>query len=556
MKTLTRVSLAVGLLLSGSALAQTTLIHNLKGYTLEQGKLTQFSAIAFSGDKIEKIYQQPPSERQTQSTNVKVIDAKGQTMLPGLIDAHGHVLGWGLNLIRVDLKGSESEQMAVERVQAFRKQNRDLNWVLGRGWNQVLWPEKSFPTAKTLDKAFPDTPVWLRRVDGHAGWANSAAMKLAGINGDTQAPSGGEIVRDDKGQPSGVFIDNAMALIEQQIPALTQAEQARVLRAAMTDLARLGLTSVHDAGVGHDTLAAYRQLADDKQMPIRIYAMVAADDSQFDQTLAKGLYRHPGSMLDISSVKISADGALGSRGAALLQDYSDLHGHKGLLLYKEDELKALMLKSMQAGFQVNTHAIGDRANKLVLDDYQSLIAKTHTKALRHRVEHAQILQLSDIPRFAELGVIASMQATHATSDMNMAEDRVGPQRIKGAYAWRKLLDSGAVIAAGSDFPIESANPFFGLHASVTRQDHANKPEQGWYPGEKMSLTEALNSFTHDAAYAAHQETQIGELLPGMKADFILLEDDPFTMDPQQLWQTQVNQTWVNGHKVFDIKDAQ
>ena len=555
MNTLTKTSLALGLLFSASALAQTTLIHNLKGYTLEQGKLTQFSAIAFSDDKIEKIYQQPPSELQTQSPNIRVIDAKGQTMLPGLIDAHGHVLGWGLNLIRVDLKGSQSERAAVARVEAFRKQNPDLNWILGRGWNQVLWPAKSFPTANALDKAFPDTPVWLRRVDGHAGWANSAAMRLAGIDANTQAPDGGEIIRNGKGQPSGVFIDNAMALIEQQIPPLTQAEQMRVLRSAMADLARLGLTSVHDAGVGHDTLAAYRQLADEQQMPIRIYAMVAADDSQFEQTLAKGPYHHPGSMLDISSVKISADGALGSRGAALLQDYSDLHGHKGLLLYKEDELKALMHSAMQAGFQVNTHAIGDRANKLVLDHYQREIAKTQTKALRHRVEHAQLLQLSDIPRFAELGVIASMQATHATSDMNMAEDRIGPQRIKGAYAWRKLLDSGAVIAAGSDFPIESANPFFGLHASVTRQDHANRPELGWYPGEKMSLTEALNSFTHDAAYAAHQETMIGELRPGMKADFILLQNDPFTMAPERLWQAQVNQTWVNGKKVFDIESG-
>lgn len=541
------------LALSCSAHAQTTLIKNVNGYSINNGQLSTFDAIEIKDDKITRLYnkQQPRI-----NTDMRVIDADGKTMLPGLIDAHGHVLGWGLNLMRTNLRGSLSEAEAVKRTREFRQQNPELTWVQGRGWNQVLWPSQSFPTAAALDKHFPDTPVWLRRVDGHAGWANSAAMKLAGITKDSKAPAGGEIIRNEDGEPSGVFIDNAMSLISQAIPALSIAEQETVLKAAMTDLARLGLTSVHDAGVGSNTITAYKNLANRDDMPIRVYGMVAAGDSQFNKLMAKGPYQHQSQKLDFSSVKISADGALGSRGAALIEDYSDLHGHKGLLLHSDKQLKNYMLTAMQAGFQVNTHAIGDHANKLVLDSYETLIKQTNTKALRHRVEHAQILRLEDIPRFAKLGVIASMQATHATSDKNMAEDRVGPDRIKGAYAWQKLLQANAVIAAGSDFPVESANPFYGLHASVTRQDHDNQPNKGWYADESMSISQALTSFTTAAAFSAHQEHQIGSLVKGMKADFIFIDRDIVKDDPSEIWQAEVLQTWVDGEVIFDIENNQ
>ncbi len=530
------------------AQAESTLITNIQGYSVNDGKLTTFSAIEFDKDKVVALYQEKPTAK-TQAHS-KVIDGKGQTLLPGLIDAHGHVLGYGLSLLRTQLRGSQSEADAVSRVVDFRKQNPDLTWIQGRGWNQVLWPTKTFPTAKSLDKYFPDTPVWLRRIDGHAGWANSAAMKLAGIDKNTQAPDGGEIIRDANGEPTGVLIDNAMDLISQKIPPLTKAEQKSVLLTSMQALAKEGLTSVHDAGVASDTLAVYKALAQEGKMPIRVYAMVAAGTKGFEQILAKGPYHDSSGKLDIASVKISSDGALGSRGAALIHDYSDKKGHKGLLLYSNQELARLIEQVMSAGFQVNTHAIGDNANKLVLDNYQKFIAKTGTQSLRHRIEHAQVLQLEDIPRFAELNVIASMQATHATSDKNMAEDRLGSERIKGAYAWRKLLDSGAIIAAGSDFPIESANPFFGLHASVTRQDHQNLPEQGWYADQAMTMTEALKSFTTDAAYSAAQEQQIGQLKPGMKADFILIDKNIFNVAPSSVWQTKVNQTWIDGQRVY------
>ncbi|MDO6613830.1 amidohydrolase [Shewanella sp. 1_MG-2023] len=536
-------------LVSFPALSQSQLISNIHGYTVQDGNLIEFRALQFDGDTIEKIYTEQDNLPYKTEANINHIDGKGRTLLPGLIDAHGHVLSYGLSLMRAQLRDSESEYDAVNIVDEFRQQQSSLHWVQGRGWNQVLWPSKQFPTAASLDKIFPDTPVWLVRIDGHAGWANSAAMAVAGVDINSISPAGGEILRHKNGQPTGVFVDNAMSLITNNIPKLSIEEQQAVLETALTSLAELGLTSVHDAGIQSDTIAAYQALDLRSKMPIRVYGMIDAEDPEFDQLMAAGPYRIDTDKFRVSSVKISADGALGSRGAALIEDYSDLKGHKGLLLYSPQALGDKIEKAMKAGFQVNTHAIGDNANQIVLDHYQSLIANSNSRHLRHRIEHAQVLQLSDISRFAELNVIASMQATHATSDKNMAEDRVGNSRIKGAYAWRKLINAGAVIAAGSDFPIESPNPFYGLHASVTRQDHDNQPVDGWYRRESMTLTEALASFTTNAAFAGHQEKEIGQLKPGLKADFILIETDIFSAPVEDIWKTKVSETWVNGQRV-------
>ena len=343
------------------------------------------------------------------------------------------------------------------------------------------------------------------------------------------------------------------SLINQSIAPLTVQEQKQVLVKAMDSLASFGLTSVHDAGIDTDNLNAFKALSQENAMSIRVNAMLYLPSPNWQQTLDNGQYRSKDDMFTFNSVKIQADGALGSRGAALIEDYSDHAGHKGLLLNTPKAFENLVDTSMRLGFQVNSHAIGDNANKLVLDTYEKYIKATKTKDLRHRVEHAQVLRIEDIPRFSELDVIAAMQATHATSDKNMAQERLGPTRILGAYAWRKLLNANAIIAAGSDFPVESPNPFFGLHASITRQDHTNSPQGGWFADEKMTPLEAFRSFTIDAAYSGHQENIIGSLAKGKKADFILLDRNIFTMPEQDIWQVTVDKTWVDGKLVYKKK---
>lgn len=528
--------------------AQTTLITNIKGYTINGKSIERFSAMAFTDDKIDKLYsseEQLPTEK-----NITVIDGKGKTLIPGLIDSHGHILSYGLSLLQADLVNTTSAQDAINKTLNYAKNNTELTWIQGHGWNQTQWPSNAFPAAASLDKYFPDQPVWLSRVDGHAGWANSKAMALAGITKDTISPDGGEIIKDENGMPTGVFIDNAMDLINKSIDPLTVKEQKKILVKAMNSLASFGLTSVHDAGIDTDNLNAFKALSQENAMSIRVNAMLYLPSPNWQQTLASGQYRSKDDMFTFNSVKIQADGALGSRGASLIEDYSDHAGHKGLLLNTPKEFENLVDTSMRLGFQVNSHAIGDNANKLVLDTYEKYIKATKTTDLRHRVEHAQVLRIEDIPRFAELDVIAAMQATHATSDKNMAQERLGPTRILGAYAWRKLLNANAIIAAGSDFPVESPNPFFGLHASITRQDHKNSPQGGWFADEKMTPLEAFRSFTIDAAYSGHQENIIGSLATGKKADFIILDQNIFTMPEQNIWQVTVDKTWVNGKLVY------
>ncbi|MGA0289501.1 MAG: amidohydrolase, partial [Pseudohongiellaceae bacterium] len=431
-------------LLCSATVAETTLYFNVNGYTLDRDfQLLQFSAIQFTDDRIDAVY--GDSDPLPQEPD-HLIDGNGQTMIPGLIDAHGHVLSYGLSLLRVDLVGAESESEAAGRVLDFAQANPAVEWIQGRGWNQVLWDSNEFPQAASLDAVVSDRPVWLTRVDGHAAWANSLAMELAGISDDTEDPVGGQIVRDENGKATGVFIDTAMSYIREQIPATSFEEEKVALTTALNALATYGITSVHDAGIGSSTIAAYKELVGEAPLPVRVYAMIAASDPLYQDRLAEGFFHSEDMTFAVESVKVVADGALGSRGAALIEDYHDAPGNRGLLRYNDERLEFLMRAAMNAGFQVNTHAIGDDANMRVLDNYERLINETDSKDRRHRVEHAQILRYEDILRFAELGVIPSMQATHATSDKNMAEDRLGPVRIQGAYAWRKLLDSGARIA--------------------------------------------------------------------------------------------------------------
>ncbi len=521
---------------------------NANGYTFFEDSLISFKTMIIENGKIRQVGGQ---ELREETALGEVIDLQGKTVLPGLIDAHGHVMGLGFQKLNVDLAGIETLEATLDTIKAYAEANPELEWIQGRGWNQTLWPENEFPTAADLDKVVDDRPVWLTRVDGHAAWANTKAMELAGISRETVDPQGGKIIRDGSGNATGVFVDAAENYINRIIPEPTEAERKLALEKALNELAEMGLTSVHDAGMGVETWNLYKEFADAGKLTARIYAMIRGTGADFDDLSDEGpINSYKNDKLALRSVKISADGALGSRGAAMKEPYSDDPGNRGLLFYDQEELNKMVLKAVGKGYQTNIHAIGDRANDVVLNAFEKAKEEYGDQGLRHRIEHAQIVSLEDIPRFKELDLIASMQATHATSDKNMAEDRVGSERIKGGYAWQKFLDQGTIIANGSDFPVEHSNPFFGLYSSVTRQDHEGNPPGGWYPEEALSRKEALKSFTIDAAYAAHQEDILGTLEAGKWADFIIIDQDYFEMPASDIWKVNVLETWVAGEKVY------
>lgn len=537
------------LLLSQLVFAEVTLMHNVKGYTLTtDGKMQTFSAIAMESGKIIATGDQTLVEKY--SKNAKLIDGQQKVMLPGLIDAHGHLLGLGATLLQVDVRDIPSAKQTAQKVQKYASQNKQLKWITGRGWNQVLWPGKEYPTAQQLDEYISNKPVFLERVDGHAAWVNTKAMEIAGINKDTLDPPGGKYIRDSEGNPTGVLIDNAMLVLEEHLPKAGDDFFQASLDAAGEHLLSLGVTSMHDAGISHDVYHFYVEQANQQKLPVRVYAMVSATDPHLQTMLERGYVNDPLDLLSIRSVKAYGDGALGSRGAALIHPYSDSPENSGLLVTRQAALKPLFDTVIGAKFQLSFHAIGDLANRLALDQYEATYNTIGGKALRHRIEHAQVVNIKDIPRFKTLNIIPSMQPTHATSDMNMAQDRVGLSRLRGAYAWQTFLKQGSPVAFGSDFPVELANPFFGLHAAVTRQDRKNQPDGGWIKQEAVTLQQAFKGFTLDAAYAAHQEDKLGTLTKGKWADFILVDQDIFSIPANDIWKTQVLETWIAGKQVF------
>jgi len=484
--------------------------------------------------------------RQMIGPATRVLRLPGKTVLPGFIDSHGHLAGLGESLEILDLRGARTVEEIIELVRQAARSTAPGSWIRGRGWDQNRWPEKRFPTATVLDQATTDHPVLLSRVDGHACWVNSAALHLARIDARTPDPPGGKILRLPDGTPTGVLLDRAQELVTQQIPPPTERQiEERLLRAANW-CARLGLTMVHDAGVDQRTLQCYERLAQAGRLPIRVYAMVQAPGPGWDRLLAEG--PKVTGLLTVRAAKLVADGALGSRGAALLEDYSDEPGNRGLLLLQPAEIKELARQAVRAGLQLATHAIGDRANRLVLNAYEA--ATIRNRSLRFRIEHAQVIQPADIARFGLLHIIASVQPYHAVSDMAWAPQRLGEERLAGAYAWRKLLSAGAILACGSDFPVEDPNPLLGFYAAVTRQDLKGQPPGGWFPAERLTREEALRCYTWAGAYAAFSENELGELTPGKIADFVVLSDDILKIPAQEIPRTRVLMTFVGGNLVY------
>lgn len=540
-----------------SAQAADLILRNGRIYTVDDTK-PFVSAIVVRGDRI--VFVGSDAEAATfAGRSTRIQDLGGRTILPGFADAHIHVLGVGQALRRVDLVGVKTYEEVVSRVVARSKEMKAGEWILGRGWDQNLFPSREFPTHDALTRAAPDNPVVLGRIDGHALLANAKAMALAGVTAKTKDPAGGRIVRDAAGNPTGVFVDNAKELVERAVPSSSHGELKKALVAAIANLNSWGLTSAQDPGEGPTVTGIYEELARGNQLNVRSYVMLSDPDVSDSASWANSknpfIRRGPQSSLYnghlwIRSIKLYADGAMGSRGAALLAPYSDDPGNTGLLVSTPEHIRGTAEMALKKGFQVNVHAIGDRGNRIALDAFDSALKKFPRADHRFRIEHAQTLSPADIPRFAKLGAIPSMQSSHQTSDMGWIERRLGPERVKGAYAWRSLLETGVIIPNGTDAPVERVNPFITFHSAITRQSPDNQPASGWYPAQKMTRDEALKSMTIWPAYAAFQEKVMGSLAPGKYADFVILSQDIMRVPEIEIMKTVVIATYVGGRPVY------
>jgi predicted amidohydrolase YtcJ len=535
---------------SGPAAAD-TLIMKVNGIQVDAaGKLQRFTGVQIGDDgRVSRLYT-ADDDRFIVTARTKVVDGGGRTMLPGLIDAHGHVMGLGLGALRLDLVGTRSLDELKQRLADYAAANPGNGWIVGRGWNQELWPGQRMPTAADLDSVVPGRPVALERVDGHALVVNSAALRAGAIVAATQDPAGGKIERDAQGQATGLLIDAAMPLVEAKIPAPSAAERDRALAEAQRLLLASGITAVADMGTSMPDWEAMRRAGEAQKLQLRIISYAAGLEPL--KTIKRPTPWLYSDRLRMGGVKIYGDGALGSRGAWLKQPYADMPNTSGLQFLDDKALTAQVTAAAAAGFQPAVHAIGDAANAQAIRIVEQA-GRRFGKDRRWRIEHAQVVDPADIPRLAQGGIIASMQPIHQVSDREMAEKRLGQARLAGAYAWQTIARSGARLAFGSDFPVEPTNPFLGLSAAVSRQDPNGVPAGGWRPQERASFAQALSGFTRDAAYASFAEDRIGSLEPGKWADFILVDRDVGSVDAQSLAAAKVLQTWVAGRLRFDAE---
>jgi predicted amidohydrolase YtcJ len=527
------------------------LVDNINGYMIGgDGQLEHFSGLLIGKDgRVARLLHDGDARPERPEFR---LDGQHRTLLPGLIDAHGHVSSLGFQALSLDLSDTNSLEEAQHKLQRYAAAH-ETPWIRGGGWNQEKWKLGRFPTAADLDPFTGSRPALLERIDGHAILANSAALKAAGITARTPDPAGGRIERDAKGNPTGLFVDNARTLIEKAAPAPLPRERDAAMARAQEILIGDGVTATCDMGTSVEDWESLRRLGDGNRLRVRITSYGLGVDialtvagSQPTGWLYDGRLRMVG-------VKFFADGALGSRGAWLKQPYSDMPSTRGLQRMDDAKLKNLMSRAAMDGFQVAVHAIGDAANAQVLDAIEEL-AQTYTGDRRWRIEHAQIVDPADLPRFAKYGTIASMQPSHATSDHLMAVKRLGPERLKGAYAEKTMLDEHVPLAFGSDYPVEDPNPFPGMADAVTREDASGDPPGGFLPNQKISLTQAFAAFTTGAAFAGHAEDRIGSLEPGHLADFILIDRDPFQVDSKSLRDTKVLETWIGGVRAYVRKD--
>ena len=524
------------------------LIDNVNGITLDKsGNVVRFTGIVLTDDGKVKTLLGEKDKRPKKDLTLHY-NARGKTMVPGFIDAHGHVLGLGFSQILLDLSDSSSLDDALVRIRDYAARNPETPWIIGRGWNQEKWGLGRFPTAADLDRAGINRPIWLARVDGHAGWANSQAMQAAGINAASKSPEGGRIEMEG-GKPSGIFVDAAMKLVDAHMPKPLARDYDRAFVAAQLLLAKNGITTATDMGTTLNEWQALRRAGDNNNLKIRVISYAGDIDNM---AIIGGPSRTPwlyNDRLRMVGVKLYLDGALGSRGAWLKAPYSDAPGNSGLPMLNYAQLRNKMVRASMDGFQVAVHAIGDRANDDTLEAIESL-TDTFTGDRRWRIEHAQIVDPVDIPRFGKSGIIASMQPVHETSDWQMAETRLGPNRLAGAYAWKSIAATGARVAFGSDFPVEHPNPLAGLATAISREDVQGQPIGGWQAQEKVTREAALDGFTRTAAFAGFAEDKLGTLQPGMNADFVMLNVDPLSAAPATLRSGKILETWVGGTPIY------